>query len=232
MKYWVIGIVVIVIAFISVGYFVPLAQVSYATSIDYQDTEIYFEDERYQDTEDYTETEPYEENETYYESTPFSYKVAGTNVKLGSKTKSGSIYIGGILVSGNSSTTYFPICCVDITNTDTEAASFSVSVLLTIDNSGSYSSSTNKIIQGGETQTIEVKFQDVDVTSEEYTCKYTINPGTKSIEKTRTVTKYHDVIKTRLVTKTRQIEKQRPITKQRSETCYKKVPLFESWFNY
>ena len=61
MKKIVVGVILAIIAVVVC--FVPLKEVAYTVTVDYQDVETYYEDE------------PYEAIETYYETEPLSYEV-------------------------------------------------------------------------------------------------------------------------------------------------------------
>ena len=67
-----VGIVIAILALIVC--LVPLKEVAYVATVDYQDTQTYYEGEPYEVIETFYETEPYEEIETYYETVPLQYR--------------------------------------------------------------------------------------------------------------------------------------------------------------
>lgn len=218
----VIGIIIAVIIALVVG-FVPIMDVPYTVTVQYQDTETYYEDE------------PYEGIETYTETVPLDYEVVKSYTDLDSyevwRSNAGDVEI------------FFPIGCVSLKNTDSAVGTvnfqFTFYQLIKMDvevmerlyghqpieelvkTAGSkYNGRARLTLEPSKTETIRYSFEGAieDKLIWDYYLwdwEYTITEATKSVEMERTITKY------------RQVEKQRTVTKERTETHYKKVPIFE-----
>lgn len=217
-----VGAVIAIIALVVC--LVPLKTVAYTVTVDYQDTETYYEDV------------PYEEIETYYETEPLSYEVVESYTDLDSYEvwRSGA---GDVEV-------FFPIGCVVVKNTDSAVGTFRIQFTFyvleefrvetlakffgqpkeeLVKTAGSkYYGSGSLTLEPGETGTVKYNIKDTIEDTRKliwdymlWDWEYTITEATKTVEKQRTVTKY------------RQVEKQRTVTKQRPETRYKKITLLE-----
>ena len=210
-----VGVVVIVAALVLC--FAPLKEVGYTVVADYQDTETYYEDEPYQDTE------------TYYETELLACEVVEAFAQVEGTT---------------------PVVYVTLQNRDSVSGTFTVQFTLsesgsTITKSSMYFWSIDHPYEGllnlqpDEIETIKCSGDGIDIINNDWDWSYSITPGTKTVEKERTVTlyrqvrmertvtKYRPVEKERSVTKYRLVEKERTVTKQRPETRFKKVSLLE-----
>jgi len=172
--------------------FAPLVTVPYEVTVDYQDTETYYEDEPYEDTETYTET------------VPLDYEVVQTEGHVEGTT---------------------PAVSVAVQNTDSVPGTFTVSLSIRSNIWGELIyfldyDEKELYLDPGETGTATNRADDVNVEESDWSWSYDVTPGTKEVEKERTVTKY------------RQVEKQRTVTRQRQETRYKKVTLLDYLLHY
>ena len=139
MKYWIAGIVALVIIFSAVGYFVPLVEVAYAETIEYQDTETYLEDETYtasepyEDMETYTEKEPYQGAEIHTVEEPLDYQIVESYSKKDTRRVPDNLMsfaLGRDVTKEQSYLTSF----VKIKNTDDVEGMYSIKVTIyTID---------------------------------------------------------------------------------------------------
>lgn len=194
---------------------VPLKTVAYTVTVDYQDTETYYEDE------------PYEAIETYSETVPLAY------ARVDAYLSSDIDWEGEGVVP--SDVPVYPICHTSITNTDTVPGTFEVVFTFEVNYvrisggsirlwSDSFVGGETIYIRSGETKTVKHTFSQVDLNqllrSDGFSWSCDVNPDTKEVEKERTVTKY------------REVEKQRTVTKQREETHYKKVTLLDYLLHY
>ena len=226
----VIGTVVTLVALLIIC-LVPLKEVAYTVTVDYQDTETYYVDEPYKDTETYTETVPID----------LDYEVTKSYVDKDTYTYQWHTIIGGI-EGGGTREVPFPIGCVVVKNTDNVSGTFNVhfsfySVTKTKANfyrdafgefdkedlkglGDKYTDNNAVNLEPGETETAKFAARDIDMDRDEWFWEYEITQGTEILEKQRTVTKY------------RQVEKQRTVTKQRPETRYKKETLLDYWLHY
>lgn len=222
-----IGIIIAVL--VLVVCLVPLKEVSYAVTVDYEDTETYYEDEPYQVTENYTETVPcdYEVIDSYDEIVEVLYRddeeIPGVprEVGYGDPAPKGFVTIrntddvAGILtihfsfwewdeyISG-----FFPI---------KEYQEGEVTLYIEPGESDVAVFLAYKLGTGGGNSGMQELF---DYEPGGWDWEYTISEATKTIEHERTVTKY------------RQIEKQRKVIRQRQETHYKKVTLLDYLLHY
>lgn len=216
----VIGIVIAAIIALVAG-FVPIMEVPYTETVQYQDTETYYEDEPYEDIETYYVDEPYEVTETYTEAAPLSYE-ATSYVKEGIIKERYETIIPGLPPMSGEKEVSIHEAWVDVKNTDDIAGSFTIHFSGITPLWGMTQLLTKKLdISPGEVKTAVCPAEYIG------TWSYNVTPSTKTIEKERTVTKYRQVEKERPITKYRQVEEERTVTKERLETHYKKVPIFE-----
>lgn len=213
-----VGLVIAILALVAC--LVPLKQVAYAATVDYQDTETYYDDEPYEDMETYYENEPYEDTETYSKAVPLSYD-AVNYVKNDTIKERRQIIIGGKVFQDEVVEVPIQVASVDVKNTDDIAGSFTVSFSGITPIFGSPSLTTKLDLSPSEVKTATCPAETFS------TWQYNVTPSTKSIMSQRTVIKYREVEKQRTVTRYRQVEKERTVTKQRPETRYKKVTLLE-----
>jgi hypothetical protein len=179
----IIAIAVAVIIAVVIG-FVPIMQIYYTETVQYQDKETYYEDE------------PYQVTETYSEAVPLTFE-ASSYVRKDTIIEQGIIIINGVI----SQNVEIPIqiACVDVKNTDDMAGSFMVS----------YSRINNLM---GSPLTMELYLFPNEVKTAECLGEYwvtigdwsySVTPDTKSLERERTITQYRQVQKERTVTKER-----------------------------
>lgn len=121
----VMGIVVAAIIALVVG-FVPIIEVPYTKTAQYQDTETYYEEEPYQATEIYYEDEPYEVKETYYETEPLAYEVVKSYTDRDSYQERRRIVIGGVVFQDEIVEVFYPIGYVTLQNRDSVSGTFGV----------------------------------------------------------------------------------------------------------
>jgi|WetSurMetagenome_2_1015567.scaffolds.fasta_scaffold333871_2 hypothetical protein len=252
----VIGVVIASVITLVVG-FVPIIDVPYNETVQYQDTETYFVDEPYEDIEIYYEQEPYEVTEThfeyedyedtriYYEIEPLVYEVVKSFTNTGSYMVTKQLIIGGVVFQDEVVEVFYPIGYVTLQNTDNVSGFFNVHFLFYTTSIVSREDSGDQTIslQPNETGTVTYDAEDIDIDEGTWEWKYTITEATKLVEKQgiitktryvekeRLVTQSREVVKERPVTKYRQVEKERPVTKEHPETHYKKVPIFEYLFS-
>jgi len=215
----IIGIVILAIIALVAG-FVPITEVPYTQTVQYQDTETYYMDEPYEDVEVYYEDEPYEVTETYIETVPLTHE-ATSYVRDGIVVERYETIIPGLPPMSGEKEVPINVASVGVRNTDNTAGSFTVSFSGFSPMFGSPSLTVRLNISPGEVKTAECPAEYIDKWS------YNVTPSTKQMEKERTVTKYRKVERERPVTTYRQVEKQRTVTKERLETHYEKVPIFE-----
>jgi MFS superfamily sulfate permease-like transporter len=121
-----IGVGVVIASIALVVCFVPLKEVAYTVTVDYEGTETYYEDEPYEDTETYFEDEPYEDTETYYETEPLTYEVVKSYTDTDSHEERRRIVIGGVVFQDEVVEVFYPIGCVTLQNTDSVYGAFGV----------------------------------------------------------------------------------------------------------
>ena len=201
MKFGIIaGIVVVILALVAC--LVPLKQVAYAVTVDYQDTETYYEDEPYQVTENFTEDVPLTFNADDYIDQDVTYEHH-------------QIIIGDVVFQDEIVEVTVYKACVKVKNTDQVSGDFVVSYSGFEPMFGEISTTTTLTLNPGQQKVAECMAEStIDSWS------YDVTPSTKSVELERTVTKY------------RQVEKQRTVTKQRQETRHKKVTLLDYLLHY
>jgi hypothetical protein len=247
-----LGVVLVVALVICLA---PLKTVAYPVVVDYQDTEIYYEDEPYKDTETYYETEPYDVNTTE----PLDYEVVKSYTEVVKVLYRDDELSGVPRVVGFGDPA--PKGYVVVKNTDDVAGTFTikfsfwawdefmaafnmplknyqkgeVELYLKPSESGiaeflAYRLDTYEDKEGGMKE-----FFDFDTWKPFYIL---YEPGGWSWEyevtgtKTVTSTEYRQVEKQRTVTKYREVERQRTVIKQRPETRYKKITLLDYLLHY
>lgn len=195
-----VGVVIVILALVIC--LAPLKQVPYAVTVDYEDTETYYENEPYEVTENYTEDVPltFETNAYVDEQVTYEHH---------------QIIIGDVVFQDEIVEVTIYIACVEVKNTDDVAGNFTVS----------FSGFEPMFSEHSLTSTLSVnpnqrKPAKCPAESTIDNWSYDVTPGTKEIQAVRTVTKY------------RQVEKQRTVTKQRQETRYKKVTLLDHLLHY
>ena len=179
----IIGVVILVLALVIC--LVPLKEVAYAVTVDYEDTETYYEDE------------PYEVTETYTEDVPLSFEADGY-VKTDTIEEHQQIIIGDVVVYDEIVDVPIQVACVDVENTDDIAGNFTVSFSGIDPMFGSPSLTTSLNLGVGEQKTAECPAESLDDWS------YEVTPSTKEVEGERTIIKYRQVEKQRTVIKQRQ----------------------------
>lgn len=244
------GVVIAILALVAC--LVPLKEVAYTATVDYQGTETYYEDE------------PYEDTETYYETEPLTYEVVKSYTDTDSYKERRRIVIGGVVFQDEVVEVFFPIGCVTLQNTDSVYGAFGVQfTFYALDK-------LDAAMLGGFP---DFKFEDylaaedpdsfldkldwdnldwdkIMIFCEEYNRQenITLQPGetgtvTCSVqdidinevawEWKYTITEATKTVeKQRTVTKYRQVEKERVVIKERPETRYKKVTLLDYLLHY
>lgn len=179
MKKVVIGIVVVAIIALVVG-FVPLMEIPY--TVQYEDTEIFYEDE------------PYEATETYTATVPLSYE-ATSYVGDSAVVEHYETIIPGLPPMSGEKEIPIKVAYVNVRNTDVTAGSFTVHFSGITPLWGHTPGLTTELyLSPGEEGTASCPSEyNIDDWS------YEVTPSTKEVEKERTVTKY------------RQVEKERPV---------------------
>jgi len=230
------GVIVLIIALVVC--LVPLKEVAYTATVDYQDTETYYEDE------------PYEDTETYYETEPLTYKVVKsyTDTEFSHKERR-QIVIGGVVFQDEVVEVFYLTGYVTVQNIDSVYGAVGVQFTFYALDKWFYENTDNFVweeykellkppygeygkpvgevyqnyvsldLQSGEVGTAKYSVRDINLDTDEWYWEYEV-AGSKTVEKQRTVTKY------------RQVEKERTVTKQRPETRYKKVTLLDYLLRY
>lgn len=184
-----VGVVIAILALVAC--LVPLKEVAYAATVDYQDTETYYEDE------------PYEVTETYSEAVPLDYEVVESE---GHAERVTAVFSVVVRNEDNIAGTFTVDFSVFYGCTFIEPGSIQVTTMPFSHEEELYLESNDT---GTATYSIDNEYPancDVDSWS------YDITPDTKKVEKERTVTKYRQVEKQRTVTK------QRPETRYKKVT--------------
>jgi len=163
---------------------VPLKWVSYRVTVDYEDTETYYEDEPYQDTE------------TYIEEVLLDFKANGY-ISPETREEHHYIVIGGFVIEDEIVEIDIEVAKVDVMNLDNVAGNFTVTFTGFEPMFGDISLMTTLHLDPGEQETAECPADSID------TWDYEVTPGTKEVEQEKTVTKYRQVEKQRTVTKQR-----------------------------
>jgi len=175
----VIGIVIVVAALVVC--LVPLKWVSYEVTVDYEDTETYYENEPYEDIETYTETIPldYEVADSFDKEKnghPCTYvEVKNTDDTSGLFIVTFSFKVSYIFIGGGS---------IELVTYVLEDEEKSLS------------------LNPNESKTATYCEGDIDI-GDDWSWSYEVTAGTKEVERERTVIKYRQVEKERTVTKQR-----------------------------
>ena len=194
-----IAVGVVVVALALVVCLAPLKTVPYTVMVDYEDTETYYEDE------------PYADVETYTEMVPLDYEVVESDMDVEGHTATVSVVVRN---QDDIAGTFTVDLTVIYGCTFIAPGSIEITSMFASDERELYLK-PNKT--GTATYSADNPYPancDVDSWS------YDVTPGTKELEKERTVTKY------------RQVEKQRTVIKQRQETRHKKVTLLDYLLHY
>jgi len=173
-----VGVIIAIVALVVC--LVPLREVAYTVTVDYQDTETYYENV------------PYEEMETYTEAEPLGYEV----VKAYDYIDAGIIPVVCVTVRNTDTdagifTVHFTVKVSGTTITPGRIQLWSVS----------HSDDKELHLKSGETKTAKHHAVYVDIDRNDWSWNYKVTPDTKTVEKQRTVTKYRQVEKQRTVTK-------------------------------
>lgn len=195
MKAAVFGIVIVIATALVVG-FLPLMEVPYTKTIQYQDTETYYVDE------------PYEVIEPYTETVPLNYEVVKSYVANEKYTEPYLVRTCWGGVQEKTRVVRIQVASVEVRNTDDTAGSFNVS-FSGFTPSNPAPPTVQLDLSPGEIKTARCPSEYV------YKWRYNVTPGTKEVEKERTVTEY------------REVQKERTVTRERTETHYKEVTIFE-----
>ena len=249
-----VGVVIAIVAL--VAYLVPLKEVAYTVTVDYQDVETYYEDEPYEDAETYYESEPYDETETYYKTEPLQYRELDsfTTEAIKDVTRHASTR-GYDLPDEIVEWPDFALYLV-VQNLDDVPGSFEARYTLsTADKNAAerqqwlvqrtpeeyaeldreyYEGSIELYLESGEVGAAICPPGGIYIAPDRVPFSHDLEiiPDTKNTEKQRTVTKYGEVEKQRTVTKYRQVEKERARTKQRPGTRYRRVTLLDYLLHY
>jgi hypothetical protein len=234
-----VGVVIAILALVVC--LVPLKEVAYTVAVDYEDIETYYEDEPYEDTETYYETEPldYDVVKSYTEvvkvfsrSDDFEESGFPRELGFGEPAPKGYVVVKNTDDIAGTFTIKFSFWAWDeympLFGPIKDYQQGEVTLSLKPGESGiasflAYRLDTYEDKEGGMKE-----FFDFDTWKPFYilyepggwSWEYEVTPGSKTIEKQRTVTKY------------RQVEKERTVTKQRPETRYKKVTLLDYLLHY
>lgn len=187
----VIGVVIAVLALVVC--LVPLKEVAYAVTVDYEDTETYYEDE------------PYNATETYTEDVPLTFE-ANDYIKSDTIEEHNRIVIGGIVIQDEIVEVPVQVACVDVKNIDDTAGNFTVSFSGFEPMFGELSLTATLNLNAGQQKTAECPAESIN------TWSYEVTPNTKKVEGERTVVKYRQVEKQRTVTKQRQETRYKKVT--------------------
>jgi len=210
--------IVIVVAIALVVCFVPMKEVAYAITVDYEDTETYYENEPYEVTENYTEVVPLDYWFDSYVRQEEGTLTHITQVNMGTSAHSWEY-------EQRTRREYLTFACVKVKNMDTVAGTFWVSISVkepSFEGDNPYPSTwEHDMFPEGK---LDLAPGEVGVrqclADELGDWTYNITADTKKIEQERTATKY------------RQVEKQRTVSKQRQETRFKNVSLLDYLLHY
>lgn len=172
---------------------VPLKEVAYAVTVDYEDTETYYEDEPYQVTENYTQ------------DVPLSFE-ADDYIRADTVEEHRRTVIGGIVIQDETVEVPIEVACVEVRNTDDVAGEFVVSFSGFEPMFGDHFLTRTLSLSPGQEETAECLAESID------DWDYDVTPGTKEVEQERTVTKYRQVEKQRTVTRQRQETRYKKLT--------------------
>jgi hypothetical protein len=194
--YVAIAIAVLVIAL------VPLTEVAYTVTVDYEATETYYE------------REPYQVTETYTKAVPLSFE-AQSYVKEDILYEHRQIIIGGFVFQDEIVKVPIYVASVEVKNTDDVAGEFVVSFSGFEPVFGKRSLTQTVHLNPNQQKTVKCPSRSIIGDWD-----YEITPDTKEVEKERTVTRYRDV------------ERERTVIRQRQETRYKSVTLLDYLLHY
>lgn len=173
-----IGLVIAIIALVVC--LVPLKEVAYAVTVDYEDMETYYE------------------TETYMEAVPLTFE-ADNHVRADTIEEHQQIIIGGIVIQDEIVEVPIQVACVDVENTDNIAGNFTVSFSGIDPMFGELSLATTLSLSVGQQKTAECPTESIDDWS------YTVTPSTKAVTKYRQVEKQRTVIKQRQETRYKKV---------------------------
>lgn len=233
-----IGIAVSVIILVAalVVCLVPLKTVAYTVMVDYEDIETYYEEEPYQVPLDYEVIKSYTDTDSYKErrqivigGVVLQDEVVEVFYPIGCVVLKNTANLSGTF---NVQFTFYALDKLDAAMfggfpdfkfEDYFAAEDPDSFLDKLDWDNldwdkimifceEYNRQENITLQPGETGTVTVSVQDIDINKMAWKSKYTITKPTK--------------------TEYKQVEKQRTVTKYRQETRYKSVTILEYLTSY
>jgi len=170
---------------------VPLRQVAYAVTVEYEDTETYYENEPYEDTETYTET------------APLDYEVVDTDADIDGQTATVSVAVRN---QDDIAGTFTVGLSVIYGCTFIGPGSIEITSLLASDERELHLQPNGK---GTATYTADNPYP-ANCAFDSWT--YDVTPSTKEVEMERTVTKYRQVEKQRTVTRQRQETRYKKVT--------------------
>jgi len=248
-----IAVGVVIAILVLVVCLVPLKEVAYAVTVDYEDTETYYVDE------------PYEVTETYYETQPIAYVVVESYTDTESYKERRRIVIGGIVFQDEIVDVFYPVGYVTVKNTDTIDGVFGIQfTFYAVDKSTAaiagqalpdfkfedYLAAEDSDSYLANRNWDNLDWDKVMIFCEQYNGQEntTLQPGeiatvSYSVQdididsmawkwEYRIIEPTKEVERERTVTEYRQIEKQRTVTRQRQETRYKKVTLLDYLLHY
>ncbi|MGA2669947.1 MAG: hypothetical protein ABSF21_00800 [Dehalococcoidia bacterium] len=186
------GIIISVIAIIAlVVCLVPLKEVAYAVTVDYEDTATYYENEPYNATEPYTET------------VPLDYEVVDTKERIDGDTTAVSVVVRNKDSIAGTFTVDFSVIyvCTFIAPGSIKATAM-------------FASDQRELhLDPNDTETARYTADNPYPANCGFdSWSYTVTPSTKEVEAERTVTKYRQVEKQRTVTKQRQETRYKKVT--------------------
>ena len=193
MKKVMIGVGIVIAIAALVVCLVPLKEVAYAVTVEYEDTETYYEDEPYETTENYTENVPLSFEANAYVDEDVTYEHH-------------QIIIGDIVFQDEIVEVTIYIACVEVKNTDDIAGEFVVSFSGFEPMFGSHFLTRTLSLSPGQEETAECLAESIA------DWDYEVTPSTKEVERERTVTKYRQVEKQRTVIKQRQETRYKKVT--------------------
>lgn len=215
---------------------VPLKTVSYTVEVPYQETETYYVKEPYEVEERVERQEPYEVEEPYREVkqeseelvdesftvAPGSYEVFSTGLSLRDDAR-----VNGLVVETAGRGIDFYV--FDRQNYDRWRADRTAAAV--VKREDITTSSFGFVPEASGTYYFVVDNRESWVTSKSVELNATWT--WESVEEgTRTVTRYRTVTEVRTVTKYREVPKTRTVTRYNEETRRKRVTYFDYWMHY
>ena len=173
-----LGVIAVVLALVVC--LVPLKTMAYTVTVDYQDTETYYEDV------------PYEEMETYTEAELLDYQVLNSHIEIEEENPIGYV---GVQNVDNVSGTFNVLISFMIPYTSISPGRIVLGTKI-------YEGNDTLYLKANETKIAKYHAYDAKANSE-MTWHYEVTPSTKEVERERTITKYRQVEKQRTVTKQR-----------------------------